>query len=264
MKVRDVVYEKSRGVARITIDRPARGNAFRAETIDEMTAAFEEAARDASVGVVVLRGAGGRAFSTGGDLSWEGSMLPREIPHELRRLMRLSSAMLDNGKPVIAAIQGYCVGGGNQPNMLCDLSVATDDSRFGDGGARVGSLSFWWGLELLPRLVGDRRAREILFLCRHYRAEEALQMGWITRMVAPPDLDAAVQEWCDELLERSPQALRFIKAALNRPIEAQYPSVVNGGFVAELLHDTDEFREGMEALREKRRPRFVRGAEDGR
>ncbi len=254
----DILYRQTGAVATVTINRPSRLNALRALTVDELTTAFERAASDPSVGVIVLTAVGDRAFCTGGDLAWEGSMEPRDVPPEMRRLLNLSNAMRNNGKPIIAAIRGFCLGGGNQLNMLCDLSIAAEGARFGDGAAKVGSLSFWWGMQLLPRLVGDKRAREIMYLSRLYNADEARQMGWVNCVVPNEQLERTVGEWCEEILERSPQALQFIKLALNQASDEQYGGVVNGGFVTSLLHGTDEFREGVRAMREKRKPEFDR------
>ncbi len=263
--MQDVAYDKRAGVARIAIDRPEVYNAFRNQTLDELTECFEDANRDESVGVIVLTGAGPKAFCTGGDVKEEDSLDPVKGRAHHRRLLRLAEAIRNGGKPVIAAVRGYCLGGGNSLMLLCDLTIATESSRFGQVGPKMGSSPLWWSTQLLPRLVGEKRAREIVFLCRQYSAAEAQQMGWINRVVADADLEAEVDRWCQELLAKSPQALRLAKMSLNFESDQLWASVVHGLGLLAFAHGTPEFHEGTQAFLEKRPPdwsRFRRGATD--
>lgn len=257
-KYQDIIYEKKDGVARVTINRPEVYNAFRDLTIDEMIDAFENANADESVGVIVLSGAGGKAFSTGGDVKWEGEFNPAKGRALFRRIMKLAHAIRNNGKPVIAAVDGYCVGGGNELNLLCDLTIATERSQFGQAGPRMGSVPVWYGTQMLPRVLGEKRAREMVFLCHLYSAREAYEMGLVNKVVPNDRLEEAVAEWCQELLEKSPQALRIAKVSLNFESDLLYPSVVHGFQMLSMAHGTEEFQEGCNAFLEKRKPDFNR------
>src|SRR6201998_1795400 len=181
MDLTDVLYEAADGVARITIHRPEKYNAFREETLDDLIAAFSAAEADRSVGVIVLTGAGEKAFCSGGDIAWEDASDPVGAARMNRRTSNLSLIMRGCGKPIIARVRGYAVGGGNELQMLGDLTVASDDSQLGPGGPKMGSVPVWWGTQLLPRIVGERRAREIIMLCQQIRAPEAVTMGLITK-----------------------------------------------------------------------------------
>ncbi|MDF2629332.1 MAG: menB [Symbiobacteriaceae bacterium] len=250
----DVLFGCDGGSARITINRPEVHNAFRNQTLDELTEAFEAANRDDGVGVIVLGAAGGRAFCSGGDVNEEDAFDPVRGRQHHRRLIRLSEAIRNGGKPVVCAVDGYCLGGGNSLMLLCDLTIATEGSVFGQVGPKMGSAPLWWSTQLLPRLVGEKRAREIVFLCRRYSAPEALQMGWINRVVPAAALEAAVQEWCETLLSMSPQALRIAKMSLNYESDQLWASVVHGLGLLAYAHGTEEFHEGTRAFLEKRRP----------
>jgi dihydroxynaphthoic acid synthetase len=252
----DILYEKKDGIARITINRPKVYNAFRDQTIDEMIDAFEDANGDESVGVIVLSGAGGKAFCTGGDVKWEGEFNPAGGRALFRRIMKLSHAMRNNGKPVIAAVRGYCIGGGNELNLLCDLTIATENSKFGQAGPKMGSVPVWYGTQMLPRVLGEKRAREMVYLCHQYTAREALQMGLVNKVVPDDQLEEAVGKWCRELLEKSPQALRIAKISMNFESDMLYPSVVHGFNMISMAHGTEEFQEGCRAFTEKRKPDF--------
>jgi dihydroxynaphthoic acid synthetase len=255
-KYKDLLYEKQKKVARITINRPQVHNAFRIETIEEMIDAFNDANFDSSVRVIVLSGAGDKAFCTGGDVSVEEELTPASGRIMMSKAMRLHGEMRNNGKPVIAAVKGYCVGGGNELNMMCDLTVAAENAKFGQAGPRVGSVPVWGATQLLPRVVGDKRAREIVYLCKLYSAQEALAMGWINRVVPLKDFDVEVDKWCDELIAKSPNALRVAKVSINFESDLLYPSIIHGGALLNLMHGTDELREGMNAFLEKRKPDF--------
>jgi naphthoate synthase/2-ketocyclohexanecarboxyl-CoA hydrolase len=257
MDYTDLVYKSDQGVATITINRPERYNAFRLKTVEELINAFEQADADVDVGVIVLTGAGDKAFCTGGDVGGEAAFTPHNAWMFNRRLLNLSAIMRNTGKPIIARINGWCVGGGNELNMLCDLSIASDRAKFGQAGSRVGSVPIWYGTQMLPRVVGEKRAREIVFLCHNYPAAEAERMGWINRVVPHDELDRAVAEWCQELLDKSPTALLIAKLSLNFESDALYPSVVHGFRLLNLgLHGKPEQKEGMTAFLEKRKPDF--------
>ena len=170
----------------------------------------------------------------------------------------LSMIMRNCGKPVIARVRGWAVGGGNELALLCDLTVASEDSRFGQSGPKMGSVPIWWGTQLLPRLIGEKRAREVVFLCQQYTAAQALEMGWINRVVPAAELDAAVDEWCARMLSLSPQALRVAKLSLNFESDQLWGSVFTGYQMISFIHGTDEFHEGTRAFLEKRPPEFKR------
>lgn len=256
MGFEDILYDKHDGRADVTINRPDRLNAFRDVTIDEMTAAFEDAAADSTIAVITVRGVGGRAFSSGGDVQWESALDANAGRSLMRRMLRLSQAMRLSGKPIVAAVDGYCVGGGNELHMLCDLSIATERSRFGQVGPRMGSSPIWYGTQLLQLSVGDKRAREIVYLCRQYPAQRAFEMGWINAVVPNDGLDAAVDEWCEELLDKSSQSMRIAKASFNVLSDLLMSSVVSGFEQLAMAHATPEFHEGVDAFLDKRQPDF--------
>lgn len=254
-----VLYEVNDRVATITINRPEVHNAFNQLTLEELVDAFERADADTEVGVMVLTGAGEKAFSSGGDLNTEADFTRNKAWLYNRRLLHLAATMRNSGKPIIARINGWCVGGGNELNLLCDLAIASEDSRFGQAGARIGSVPVWYGTQVLPRLIGERRAREVFYLCRTYSAEEAERMGWVNKVVPRSELDATVREWCDALLEKSPTALMITKLQLNYETDVMYPNVVGGFRMLNVgLHGTDEQKEGMTAFLEKRKADFER------
>jgi dihydroxynaphthoic acid synthetase len=253
----DILYEVRDNVARITINRPEKRNAFRAETLDELIDAFRRAEADRSVGVIVLTGAGDKAFCSGGDVRWEEDSDEAGAIQMARRCTILSLVMRGCGKPIIARVRGFAVGGGNELALLCDLTIASEDAKFGQAGPKMGSVPVWWGTQLLPRLVGEKRAREIVMLCYQYPAREALEMGWINKVVPADELDAAVDEWCQRLNEMSPQALRVAKVSLNFESDQLWPSVLHGYQMISFIHGTEEFHEGTQAFLEKRKPNFA-------
>lgn len=258
MKLTDVLYEAQDGVARITINRPEKYNAFREETLDDLIAAFSEAEADRTVGVIVLTGAGDKAFCSGGDIAWEDGSDPSGAARMNRRTSMLSLIMRGCGKPVIARVNGHAVGGGNELQMLCDLTIASDDSKFGQAGPKMGSVPVWWGTQLLPRVVGERRAREIVMLCEPIPAPRAVEIGLINKCVPAGELDAAVDDWCTRLLSLSPQALRVAKLSLNFESDQLWASVQHGQQMINFIHGTEEFHEGTRAFLEKRAPDFNR------
>jgi len=262
MAFQDILYDKRDGVATITINRPQVLNAFRAETVEEMLAAMRDAEHDREIGVIVLAGAGDRAFCAGGDNSARGAAdtegyggrglvgLPIEELH---------SAIRDSRKPVIAKVQGYAIGGGNVLATVCDLTIASEKAVFGQVGPRVGSVDPGWGTAYLARLVGEKRAREIWFLCRRYTAAEAFQMGLVNKVVPAEQLDAEVETWCREILALSPTAIAIAKRSFNADSE-NIKGIGALGFEAlALYYDTEEAKEGTQAFLEKRPPNFRRG-----
>lgn len=252
MRYEDIRWEAGGGRATITIDRPARLNAFRTRTIDELADAFERAASDEGVGVVVLTGTGDRAFCVGGDVREPTrGTAEKRASHALAN--RLACAMRHGGVPIIARVRGYCIGGGNELNVLCDLTISGTSGRFGQAGPKIGSAPLWWGCQLLPHVVGEKKAREILYLTRQYSAEEALRMGLCNAVVPDAELDAEVDRWCTEILRRSPQGLRLAKIALNASTDQLYSAVQHGVELVALNHVYGpEPQEGIASFQEKR------------
>ena len=254
----DVRYEVEDGLAWITIDRPDRMNSFRAKTVDELIGCLKSAWASPDVGVVCLTGAGGRAFCTGGDQKQRaetGDYGPSESGlFEVEYLHRL---IREIPKPVIAAVNGYAIGGGHVLHVLCDLSIASSEAQFGQSGPRVGSFDAGFGSAYLARVVGEKRAREIWFLCRRYDAETAERWGLVNRVVPPDELRAEVRRWADEILALSPTALRFLKQSFNADSEhmAGLGQLAFSGLG--LFVESDEAREGVQAFNEKRPPDFA-------
>jgi naphthoate synthase len=255
----DVRYELERGLAWITIDRPERMNAFRARTVDELIRCLKQAWASQEVGVVCLTGAGERAFCTGGDQKQRaetGDYGPSESGlFEVEYLHRL---IREIPKPVIAAVNGYAIGGGHVLHILCDLTIAAETAVFGQSGPRVGSFDAGFGTAYLARVVGEKRAREIWFLCRQYDAATAERWGLVNRVVPAAELRSEVRRWADEALRLSPTALRFLKQSFNADSEqiAGLGQIAFSGLG--LFVDSDEAREGVEAFGEKREPDFSR------
>ncbi len=252
----DIRYEATDGIAWITIDRPAVLNAFRAKTVDELIHAFRTAWHDRDVGVCVLTGAGDRAFSTGGDQSertgdgyGSGGGIGLDV-HGLHGVIRAIP------KPVIAMVNGYAIGGGHVLHVLCDLTIAADTARFGQVGPKVGSVDPGFGTAYLARLVGEKKAREIWYLCRQYSAADALAMGLVNAVVPAAELRAETEKWCREILEKSPTAIKLAKQSFNADTE-HIAGLTEVAFSAlELYYATDEAKEGRDAFMEKRKPRF--------
>ena len=255
MDYEDITIVKNAGAARITIDRPKVMNAFRGQTVDELIHAFNDAGWDKSIGVIVLAGAGDRAFCTGGDQSaHDGKYDGRGtigLPIE-----QLHNVMREVPKPIIARVQGYAIGGGNVLATLCDLTIASEKAIFGQVGPKVGSVDPGWGTAYLAQVIGEKRAREIWYLCRRYTAEQALQMGLCNAVVAHDQLDAEVEKWCAEIMEKSPTAIAIAKSSFNASTDA-IRGIGSLGFQAlNLYYATDESREGTNAFLEKRKPDF--------
>ena len=255
MEYQDIVYAEADGVATITINRPEKMNAFRGQTCEELIHAFNRAGWNKDIGVIVFTGAGDRAFCTGGDQSaHEGSYDGRGtvgLPVE-----ELQSVIRDVPKPVIARVQGYAIGGGNVLAVICDLTIAADTAQFGQVGPKVGSVDPGFGTAYLAQVVGEKKAREIWYLCRRYTAEQAVEMGLVNMAVPADELDAEVDRWCAEILERSPTAIAIAKRSFNAATESLRGISSMGMQALALYYDTDESREGVNAFMEKRKPDF--------
>ncbi|GBD40011.1 1,4-dihydroxy-2-naphthoyl-CoA synthase [bacterium HR37] len=257
-KFEDILYEKKDRVARVTINRPKVRNALRTKTRKELAVAIEDAWLDDNIGVIVITGAGDRAFSAGGDLSWIVDPKKKVDSHFMLAHYRLATAMRCCGKPIIARVNGYCIGGGNELNMLCDLTIASEDSIFGQAGPLVGSVPIWYGMQMLFFSVGDKKAREIVYLCNRYTAKEAEQLGWVNKVVPKERLDEEVDSWCRRLLEMSPQSLRIAKFQLNFVSDMAFPQITHGLELARFFFKSPEMIEGATAFLEKRKPDFYK------
>ena len=255
MDYEDILYEVRDGVAYITLNRPRVYNAFRGQTCEELIVAFQDAGLDRNVGVVVLGGAGDKAFCTGGDQSSHAGQydgrgtigLPIEDMH---------AAIRDIPKPVLARVQGFAIGGGNVLVTLCDLAIASDKAVFGQVGPKVGSVDPGFGTAYLARVVGEKKAREMWFLCKRYTAQEALAMGLVNAVVPAEELDAEVDRWCVELMQRSPTAIAIAKRSMNADSENIRGIASLGLQAVSLYYGTDEAREGVAAYKERRAPDF--------
>ena len=258
MPYEDILYDKSDGVATITLNRPEVLNAFRGQTVLEMTEAVQDASGDRRVGVIVVRGAGERAFCVGGDISEMRDLSPVTGRVFLRRFADLLWRFRQAPVPVIAAVRGYCLGGGNEINVACDLTLAAESAIFGQVGPTVGSAPIFGGSQFLPGIVGEKRAREIIFLCQRYPAGEAERLGWCNKVVPDAQFETELRAWTARILELSPQALRLCKLSLNNASDASYSSFNAAVDLLSAVYGTDEFREGMTAFLEKRKPDFRR------
>ncbi|MCW0235013.1 MAG: 2-ketocyclohexanecarboxyl-CoA hydrolase [Ferrovibrio sp.] len=251
----DILYDEKNGVATITLNRPEKYNAFRGKTCDELIDAFNRAGWNKDIGVIVLTGAGTKAFCTGGDQSahdgaydGRGTIgLPIEALHAIIRVVP---------KPVIAKVRGFAVGGGNVLATLCDLTIAGESAQFGQVGPKVGSVDPGFGTAYLARIVGEKKAREIWYLCRRYTAVEAMAMGLVNKVVPDDQLDAEVAAWCAELMEKSPTALAIAKRSFNADSDNINGIAAMGMQALKLYYDTEESQEGVRAFNEKRKPDF--------
>jgi naphthoate synthase len=256
----DILYHKTGGIAKVTINRPSKRNAFRPETVAQMLEAFADARDDHSIGVVLLTGAGpdrdGKyAFCSGGDQTVRGSAgyvgsdgVPRLNVLDLQKLIRSMP------KVVIALVAGYAIGGGHVLHLICDLTLAADNAIFGQVGPRMGSFDGGFGSSMLARSVGQKKAREIWFLCRRYDARQALEMGLVNAVVAVADLEAEGVKWAGEILQHSPLAIRCLKSAFNAELDGQAGIQELAGNATLLYYMTDEAKEFHRAQREKRKP----------
>ena len=257
MDYEDILFDVMDGVARITINRPKVLNAFRGRTCDELIHAFNRAGWDRDVGVIVLTGAGDRAFCTGGDQSahdgqYDGRGMVGLPVEELQGVIR------EVPKPVIARVQGYAIGGGNVLATVCDLTIASEQAVFGQVGPKMGSVDPGFGTAYLARIVGEKKAREIWYLCRRYTAAEAMAMGLVNHVVPHEDLDAEVALWCAEILERSPTAIAIAKRSFNADSDNIRGISGMGMQALKMFYATDESKEGVRSFLEKRKPDFRR------
>ena len=254
----DILYHKcEQGIAKVTINRPRVRNAFRPQTVFEMERAFADVRQDASIGVAILTGAGGEAFCSGGDQSvrqrggYAGSdEVPRLNVLDLQRQIRTLP------KPVIAMVAGYAIGGGHVLHVVCDLTIAADNAKFGQTGPKVGSFDGGFGSSYLARIVGQKKAREIWFLCRQYDAQQALDMGLVNAVVPLDRLEEETVEWCLEIVQHSATAIRLLKAAMNADCDGQTGLQQLAGDATLLFYLTEEAQEGKQAFLEKREPDF--------
>ncbi len=254
----DILFEMTEdGIAKITINRPEVRNAFRPETVIEMEDAFRLCRNDPEIGVVILTGMGDQAFCSGGDQRIRGNEgyvggdgIPRLNVLDLQKQIRSLP------KPVIAMVAGYAIGGGHVLHVVCDLTIAADNARFGQVGPKVGSFDGGLGSSYLARIVGQKKAREIWFMCRQYNAQEALEMGLVNTVVPLKDLEPETLKWCREILQHSPLALRCVKSAMNADCDGQVGLVDLAGNATLLYYMTEEAQEGRRAFLEKRKPNF--------
>jgi naphthoate synthase len=253
----DIIYETWEGIAKITINRPEVRNAFRPATVVEMAQAFEAARDDPKIGVVILTGAGTEAFCSGGDQRVRGDdgyvdgkgtgrLNVLDLQIQIRRLP----------KPVVAMVAGYAIGGGHVLHVVCDLTIAADNARFGQTGPRVGSFDGGYGAGLLARIVGQKKAREIWFLCEQYDAQQALDMGLVNKVVPLADLERETVAWCRRMLELSPLALRLLKAGLNATDDGLAGIQQLAGDATLLYYMSEEAQEGRDAYVQRRKPNF--------
>ena len=257
----DILYERAEGegIAKVTINRPRRRNAFTPLTVKEMQDAFARAREDQSIGVVILTGAGKQAFCSGGDQSVRGDGgyvddegVARLNVLDLQRQIRLLP------KVVIAVVAGYAIGGGHVLHLLCDLTIAADNAIFGQTGPKVGSFDGGYGSTYMARVVGHKKAREIWYLCRQYNAQQALDMGLVNTVVPLDRLEDEAVGWAREILEKSPTAIRFLKASFNADTDGLAGIQQLAGDATLLYYQTDEAKEGRDAFMQKRRPNFAK------
>jgi len=254
---RDIEYHKTEGIAKITINRPEVRNAFRPLTVAEMSDAFAEAREDEQTGVVILTGKGKEAFCSGGDQKIRGdSGYQDETGVHRLNVLDLQRQIRTLPKPVIAMVAGYAIGGGQVLHLICDLTIAADNARFGQTGPKVGSFDGGYGASYLARIVGQKKAREIWFLCRQYDAQQALAMGLVNCVVPYDRLEEETVQWCREILANSPMAIRCLKAALNADCDGQAGLQELAGNATMLYYMSPEAQEGRDAFVEKRKPDF--------
>ena len=255
----DILYHKAEGIAKITINRPEVRNAFRPQTVKEMRRALEDAREDAEIGVIILTGAGDKAFCSGGDQKIRGAAGYKDENGVLRlNVLDFQREIRTCPKPVIAMVAGYAIGGGHVLHVVCDLTIAADNAIFGQTGPKVGSFDGGFGASYLARMVGQKKAREIWYLCRQYNAQQALDMGLVNVVVPLARLEEETVQWCREILANSPIAIRCLKAALNADCDGQSGLQELAGCATMLFYMSEEGQEGHKAYLEKRRPDFTK------
>ena len=255
----DIIYEKSEeGIAKITINRPEVRNAFRPLTVKEMQQALEDAREDSRIGAIILTGAGDKAFCSGGDQRIRGDAGYQDsgTGHLRLNVLDFQRQIRSCPKPVVAMVAGYAIGGGHVLHVMCDLSIAADNAIFGQTGPKVGSFDGGYGSSYLARIVGQKKAREIWFLCRQYNAQQALEMGLVNTVVPLEQLEEETVTWCRQMLQHSPTALRCLKAAMNADCDGQAGLQELAGAATLLFYQTEEGQEGRNAYVEKRPPDF--------
>ena len=253
----DIFYDKKGGIAKITINRPEVHNAFRPLTVKEMMEALEDARNDEKIGVVILTGAGNEAFCSGGDQRVRGEAGYVDGQGVARlNVLDFQRQIRSLPKPVIAMVAGYAIGGGHVLHLVCDLTIAADNAIFGQTGPRVGSFDGGFGASYMARIIGQKKAREIWYLCRKYNATEALEMGLINTVVPLANLAAETEKWAEEILANSPLAIRCLKAAFNADCDGQAGLQELAGAATLLYYMTEEGTEGKNAFLEKRKPNF--------
>ena len=261
LEFEDIIFEKSEeGIAKITINRPEVRNAFRPLTVREMQQALEDAREDSGIGVIILTGAGEKAFCSGGDQRIRGDAGYQDsgTGHLRLNVLDFQRQIRSCAKPVVAMVAGYAIGGGHVLHVMCDLSIAADNAVFGQTGPKVGSFDGGYGSSYLARIVGQKKAREIWFLCRQYDARQALEMGLVNTVVPLAQLEEETIQWCREMLRMSPIALRCLKAAMNADCDGQAGLQELAGNATMLFYMSEEGQEGRNAYLEKRPPDFSR------
>jgi naphthoate synthase len=256
-KYTDIKYQKADGIAKITINRPNVRNAFRPLTVEEMIEALNDARNDQKIGVIILTGEGEEAFCSGGDQKIRGDSgyVDNKGIHRLN-VLDFQRQIRTCPKPVIAMVAGYCIGGGHVLHLMCDLTIAADNAIFGQTGPKVGSFDGGYGASYMARIVGQKKAREIWYLCRQYDAFQALEMGLINTVVPLDQLEEETVRWCQEILANSPIAIRCLKSAFNADCDGQAGLQELAGNATMLFYMTEEGQEGRDAFVEKRKPDF--------
>lgn len=253
----DIKYEKAQGIAKITINRPQVRNAFRPQTVKQMMQALEDARYDEQVGVIILTGEGKDAFCSGGDQKIRGDAGYKDDKGATHlNVLDFQRQIRTCPKPVIAMVAGYAIGGGHVLHMMCDLTIAADNAIFGQTGPKVGSFDGGYGAAYMARIIGQKKARELWFLCRQYNAQQALEMGLVNTVVPYEQLEEETVTWCREMLAQSPIALRCLKAALNADCDGQAGLQELAGNATMLFYMSEEGQEGRNAFVEKRKPNF--------
>ena len=258
----DIIFEvgkhqQTKGIAKITINRPKKRNAFRPKTVFELKNAFNISRDSQDIGVVIITGKGTEAFCSGGDQTKRGDAgYTDEEGVDRLNILDVQRQIRSLAKPVIAMVAGYAVGGGHVLHMLCDLTIAAENAKFGQTGPRVGSFDGGWGASYMARIIGQKRAREVWFLCRFYNAQQALDWGLVNQVVPIEKLEEETIRWCQEILENSPTAIRLLKAALNADCDGQAGLQQLAGDATLLFYQTEEAQEGRDAFVEKRKPNF--------
>lgn len=258
MEFEDIIYEKRDGIARIILNRPEILNAVRLQTFKELLTAYTDAGEDTSVGVIITTGAGDKAFSVGGDVN-EFQDISGDIGMKIgTAASKLALEMKNTPKPIIAAVNGLCFGWGNEYLIFCDMAIASEDAVISQPELIVGSSPMLGVTEMLPLLIGQKRAREFIFMAKRLKAKEAEQIGLINKVVPKDKLEVEVEKWCRIVLKMSPQAVRLAKTSMNASDDMLYPFIMHAVRMWRMMHGTEEWKEGMKAFLEKREPDFTK------